>query len=88
MLTPNANTVDVNAAFVRKAYKTYVDGQLVLKADQSTTYTNNEAINMLAPKAVQPYVDIEVATKANLSEMLIALSQKHPTITSATDLTV
>ena len=66
----------------------HVDGQLVLKADQSTTYTKNDVINILAPKVVKADVDIELATKANLSEMLIALSQKHPTITSATDLTV
>ena len=60
MLTPKANTVDVNATLALKADKTYVDGQLALKADQSTTYTQNEVINLL----------------------------KHPTITSATDLTV
>ena len=36
LLTPKANTVDVNAELALKADRTYVDGQLVLKADQST----------------------------------------------------
>ena len=43
---------------------------------------------MLTPTATQANVDIVLASKANLSDMLIALSQKHPTITSTTVLIV
>ena len=51
-------------------------------------YTKTETDNLLTPKAATSYVDAQLLLKANLSDMLTALSHKHPTITSATDLTV
>ena len=83
-----ANVSDVDAALALKADKIYVDGQLVLKANQDTTYTKSEVNNLLAPKTTTSYVDIELDKNANLSETLIALSQKHPLLTASSDLTI
>ena len=71
-----------------KTTTAYVDGLLVLNANQATTYTKVEVDTLLTPEATKADVDIALASKANLSEMLIALSQKHPTITSTTDIIV
>ena len=44
--------------------------------------------NQLATKATTAYVDGQLASTVNISDMGIALSHKHPTITSTTDLAV
>jgi hypothetical protein len=50
----------------------------VLKANPVNTYTKHEVDMRLMPKAITVDVDIELAKKANLSDMATALSQKHP----------
>ena len=84
---PNHATTAFNQ-LATKATTAYADGQLVRKANQATTYTKVEVDTLLTPTATQTDVDIALASKADLSAMLIALSQKHPTITSTIDLTV
>ena len=63
-----AHVLVMNSALALKVDKSCVDGQLVLKAKQATTYTMVEVANMLVPKAIEVDVDIELAKKANLSE--------------------
>ena len=70
-----------------KSTTSYVDGRIVLKANQATTYTKVEVDTLLTPKPTQADVDIALANKANISDMDIALSQKHPLLTSTSDLT-
>ena len=48
-----------------KSDKTYVDGQLALKANQLTTYTKIEVDGLVSPKSDKTYVDTQVALKAN-----------------------
>ena len=54
----------VGAALAPKATKTYVDSQLVLKANQSTSYTKTEVYEALALKPPdKSYVDTQLALK-------------------------
>ena len=67
-LSAYSTTEQVNAlisgAVAPKADKTYVDEQLALKADKSTTYTKTEVDGLVSPKADKSYVDEELAKKA------------------------
>ena len=80
---PNHATT-VFAQLATKASTAYVDGQLVLKANQSTTYTKTEVDNALAPKATTAYVDGELALNANKSDMTAALALKADQSTTYT----
>ena len=64
---PNHATT-VFAQLATKGSTADVDGQLVLKANQPTTYTKTEVDNALAPKATTAYVDVELVLKANKSD--------------------
>ena len=57
----------ISAAVAPKADKTYVDEQLALKSDKSTTYTKTEVDGLVSPKADKSYVDDELAKKADKS---------------------
>ena len=81
LLNDIADTLDMHAALALKADSTYTDEQLLMKANQRTTYTKNEADALLTPKATTSYVDTELANNANVSGMLISLSQKHHCLT-------
>ena len=48
-----------------KADKSAVNQQLETKADKSTTYTKDEADNIISPKADKSYVDRELSKKAD-----------------------
>lgn len=48
-----------------KADKSAVNQQLETKADKSTTYTKDEADNIISPKADKSYVDGELSKKAD-----------------------
>ncbi|MFM7978233.1 MAG: hypothetical protein ACKPKO_02865, partial [Candidatus Fonsibacter sp.] len=48
-----ANTTDMNVALALQSDKTYVDTQLALKSNQSTTYTKTEVDTELANKVNQ-----------------------------------
>ena len=61
---PNHATT-VFTQLATKAPTAYVDGQFVLKANQSTTYTKTEVENALVPKATTAYVDGQLVLKAN-----------------------
>ena len=52
-----------------------VDGQVALKANQSTTYTKIETDNLLTPKATTSYVDTQLELKANLSDLVGTITE-------------
>jgi hypothetical protein len=53
-----------------------VEGQLVLNANQSTTYTQTETDNLLTLKATTAYVDAQLLLNANTADMTAALALK------------
>ncbi len=48
-----AKVYDVNVALSLEVDKSYVDGQLVLKANQATRYTKTELDDLLIPTAIK-----------------------------------
>ena len=88
LLDKKASLTYVNQQLSYKANLTYVNDQLDLKADKSNTYTMSQVDNLLTPKAIKADVDIELAKKANVSDMAIALSHNHTLLTATSDLTI
>ncbi|MFM7982415.1 MAG: hypothetical protein ACKPKO_24150, partial [Candidatus Fonsibacter sp.] len=84
----------VYTALSLKSDRTYVDTQLDLKANQSTTYTKTEVATALVLKSDKTYVDTQLALKANqsstytITQVYNIRAQKQPTITLSTNLTM
>ena len=89
LLDNKANVSYVDLAVFLKASLSCVNDQLDLKNKTSPPHIQNtEVDNLLTPKAIKADVDIELAKKANVSDMAMALSQKHPLMTATSDLTI
>ncbi|MFM7983546.1 MAG: hypothetical protein ACKPKO_29890, partial [Candidatus Fonsibacter sp.] len=75
----------MNVALALKSDKTYVDTQLALKANQSTTYTKTEVDTALAKKVNQTDLEASYYTK---SQTYTKLDTKQNLITTSTTLTL
>ena len=75
----------MNVALALKSDKTYVDTQLALKANQSTTYTKTEVDTELAKKVNQTDLEASYYTKSQTDTKLDA---KQNLITTSSTLTL
>ena len=75
----------MNVALALKSDKTYVDTQLALKANQSTTYTKTEVDTELAKKVNQTDLEANYYTKSQTDTKLDA---KQNLITTSSTLTL
>ena len=84
---PKATTTNADAQLALKATNTLHTLCLSLlhyytpnKSNQAPPYTKSKVYNALAPKATTPYVDGQLALKANQADMTTAVGPKKGTI--------
>ena len=80
--------VHVTDALNLKSNLTYVDTNLALKADKTTTYTKTETDTSLTLKANLAYVDTNLALKSNITyvDTNLALKADKSTTYTKTDI--